>query len=174
MSPLRQTRASAAKAVPPPASKSARPRRTAPPMYDFGVLRELRKQAGLTLDETGSRAGVSLAVISKLERNQTSAELETLHRLGNVFGLTAANLLGLAESRNAHKIQSSSYQSSGFTFRKIAYGNVAAFLADAPAGARLSKPEMHSDEFEICWVLRGAIELTLPFGTSLLAAGEAV
>lgn len=143
-------------------------------MYDFGVLRQLRKQAGLTLDETGARAGVSLAVISKLERNQSSAELETLHRLGNVFGLTAANLLGLAESRLAHKIQSTSYKSAGFTFRKIAYGNVSAFLAEAPAGARLSKPEMHSDEFEICWVLQGEIELTLPVGTTLLGAGEAV
>lgn len=155
-----------------PRAERAAPK--APPMYDFGVLRELRKNAGLTLGETGARAGVSVAVISKIERNQTSAELETLYRLGRVFGLTAADLLGLAESRLAHKIHSRSYTSSGFKFRTVAYGNIAAFLAEAPAGARVSKPEIHSDEYELCWVLQGEIELTLPHGRTLLSHGEAV
>jgi len=145
-----------------------------PPMYDFGVLRELRKNAGLTLEAVGERAGVSVAVISKLERNQSSAELETLYRLGRVFGMTGSDLLGLAESRLAHKLVSRSYQSSGFKFRTVAYGNVAAFIAEAPAGARVSKPEIHSDEYELCWVLRGEIELALPHGITVLAEGEAV
>ena len=150
------------------------PASAAPPMYDFGVLRELRKNAGLTLEAVGERAGVSVAVISKLERNQSSAELETLYRLGRVFGMTGSDLLGLAESRLAHKLQSRSYQSSGFKFRTVAYGNVAAFIAEAPAGARVSKPEIHSDEYELCWCLKGEIELALPHGITLLTDGEAV
>jgi transcriptional regulator with XRE-family HTH domain len=155
------------RAASPPTSSS-------PPMYDFGVLRELRKNAGLTLEAVGERAGVSVAVISKLERNQTSAELETLYRLGRVFGMTGSDLLGLAESRLAHKLQSRSYQSSGFKFRTVAYGNVSAFIAEAPAGARASKPEIHSDEYELCWCLKGEIELALPHGVTVLADGEAV
>ena len=55
-------------------------------MFDFSVLRELRKREGLTIEATSKRSGVSPAVISKLERNQTRAELETLFRISRVFG----------------------------------------------------------------------------------------
>ena len=44
-------------------------------MYDFSFLRQLRKRDDLTIGAVSARSGISAAVISKLERNQTRAEL---------------------------------------------------------------------------------------------------
>ncbi len=45
---------------------------------DFRTLRELRKSHALSIVELSEQSGVSASVISKLERNQTKAELDTL------------------------------------------------------------------------------------------------
>ncbi|MDE0839229.1 MAG: helix-turn-helix transcriptional regulator, partial [Kiritimatiellae bacterium] len=55
-------------------------------MYNFSVLRVLRKREGLTIAEVSRRTGVSPAGISKIERNQTIPGLQTLFRLARVFG----------------------------------------------------------------------------------------
>ena len=52
----------------------------------------------MTLADLSKASGVSGPVISKLERNQQSAELDTLYRLGRAFGMSATDLLALAES----------------------------------------------------------------------------
>lgn len=143
-------------------------------MFDFSVLREIRKREGLTLDEVGSRSGVSISVISRLERNQTSAELETLYKLGRVFGMSATDLLALSESRMAHRKVEESYSSDGFRFRVIRYANHSCFYGEAAAGSRIRKPEIHHDDHETCWVLSGRIRVELPHETVELSAGESM
>lgn len=142
--------------------------------FDFSVLRSLRKREGLTIGELSGRSGISPAVISKLERNQTRAELETLFRLARVFGLTAADLLSLVERRSAHRVKGSGYRSDGFAFRTVSYANARLFFGDAAKGARTHRPEIHHDDYEICWVLEGAMEVALPREKHLLKAGDAV
>lgn len=143
-------------------------------MFDFSILRELRKREGLTLEEVARRSGVSIAVISRLERNQTSAELETLYKIGRVFGMSATDLLALTESRMAHGKREESYQSDGFMFRVVRYANHACFLGQAKAGARIRKPEIHYDDHETCWVIEGRIQVELPHETVTLSAGESL
>lgn len=143
-------------------------------MYDFSILRELRKRAGWTIDDLSSKTRISPAVISKLERNQTSAELTTLFCLSRAFGMTAADLLMLAESRTAHRTSETSHRSGAFSFRDIQYGNVHALLGEAKAGGKVSNPEIHHDDLEVCWVLRGAIRVQLPHEHPVVAAGECV
>ena len=142
--------------------------------FDFSVLRGLRKREGLTIGELSVRSGVSPAVISKLERNQTRAELETLFRLARVFGLTATDLLALAERRTAHRVKGVAHRSDGFALRSVTYGNARLFFADAARGARTHRPEIHHDDYEICWVLEGAVEVALPREKHVLGAGDAV
>jgi hypothetical protein len=113
-------------------------------------------------------------VISRLERNQTTAELMTLFRLARVFGMNAADLLGLAESRTAHRTTGSEHCSGGFHFREVDYANVRCLFGTAAAGARVSRPEIHHDDFELCWVLRGILEVSLPEERHRLASGEAL
>ena len=68
-------------------------------LFDFSILRDLRKKANLNIADVSAESGVAASVISKLERNRTRAELDTLYRLARVFGITAAELLNLAEAR---------------------------------------------------------------------------
>ena len=144
------------------------------PMYDFSFLRELRKHEGLTIGDVSERSGISAAVISKLERNRSGVELGTLFKLGRTFDMSATDLIALAESRLAHKKQSHTYSSDGFRFKKIDYANLSCFLAEAKAGAEVSRPEIHQDDYEICWVLKGRIRLRLPHEQFVLKAGESV
>lgn len=145
-----------------------------PPRYDFSVLRRLRAREGLTLQEVSRRSGVSAAVISRLERNQSQGELDTLFRLARVFGLSAAELLGLAEAPLAHRRATRTYRSGDFSFQRISYGNVDCFLGEAEPGATTSRPEIHHDDLEICWVLDGHLRLTLAHEAIDLRRGQSV
>lgn len=140
--------------------------------FDFTVLRQLRKNRGMTLEEVAQAAKLSIAVVSKLERNQTVAELETIHKLGRVFDMSASELLKMAESPFAHRASESNDSSEGFHFRRLAYGNAMALFARASKGAALSRPEIHQNDYEICWALKGTVRLSLPFESHELKAGE--
>jgi transcriptional regulator with XRE-family HTH domain len=144
------------------------------PQFDFSVVRSLREQRELTLAQLSAASGVSVAVISKLERNQQSAELDTIYRLARAFGLSATDLLALAESPLAHRTAEKSYRSGEFKFRQIRYANVVGLLGSAPAGAKVSRPEIHHDDTEVCWVTEGKLRLVLPHEEVTLEAGESI
>ncbi|MDA9589773.1 XRE family transcriptional regulator [Opitutales bacterium] len=141
---------------------------------DFSIVRDLRKRAGMTLDDVSQKSGVSIAGLSKLERNQNMIELDTLYRLARVFGLSGTDLLKLAESCSAHCKTAETYTSGPFDFEKVAFKGIACFKAKAKAGGNLSKPEAHGDEFEICWLRTGSITITLPREQHTLTPGQAL
>ena len=144
------------------------------PMFDFSVLREIRKRAEMTLSDLSQASGVSIAVISKLERNQTQAEVETLYKIGRVFGMRATDLLTLAEAPLSNRKLSEFYNTEGFLFRSVRYANSNCLLVEAKKGASLSKPEVHYDDHEICWVLKGRLRITLPQEIQELAEGQSI
>lgn len=128
--------------------------------FDFTILRELRKRAGLSIGEVSAESGVSAAVISKLERNRTRAELDTLYRLARVFGITAAELLNLAEARLSHPLKATAHRNEDFLFREINYKNIRCLHGRAGKGSRVSHPNVHRDDYELCWILDGTLRLT--------------
>jgi len=142
--------------------------------FDFTILRDLRKQAGLSIGELSAESGVSAAVISKLERNVSKAELDTLYRLARVFGVTAADLLNLAEARLAHPLKATMHRNEDFLFREIDYKNIRCLHSKVKQGARVSHPGVHRDDYELCWVLEGALRLTLPSEVRDLSAGQSL
>jgi len=141
---------------------------------DFSVVRDLRKRAGMTLEDVSQKSGVSIAGLSKLERNQNMIELDTLYRLARVFGLSAADLLNLAESCSATCKDAEHYTSGPFEFQKVGFKGIDCFQAKAKKGGQLSKPEAHGDEFEICWLSKGRIRITLPRESHVLGPGQAL
>jgi len=143
-------------------------------MYDFSVLRQLRKSRAFTIADVAESSGISPAVISKLERNQSQAELETLFKLARVFGLSATDLLALAERRTAHATSAFKYTSGGFNFESVQYGNIKCFHGFAGRGNVISHPEMHRDNYELCWVIKGKIRISLPNEKHVLNAGDAL
>ncbi len=142
--------------------------------FDFSILRDLRKRANLTLADVSERTGLSPSVISKLERNQTSAELETLFRISRVFDLNTTDLISLAEARTAQRVDEQNYQSGDFAFDRISYNNAQVFHGSAPRGAEVTRPEIHSDIYEICWVKKGRLVIQLPKERHELTQGQSL
>lgn len=101
-------------------------------------------------------------------------ELETLYRLGRVFGLSASDILGLAENCSAHAKKAENYNSGPFDFSKISFQGIDCFHATAKAGDALKRPEAHGDEFEICWVQSGRIRIGFTRELHVLSAGESL
>jgi len=143
-------------------------------MYDFSILRQLRKSNGFTIADVSDRSGVSPAVISKLERNQSSAELDTLFRISRVFDMSAADLIALAESRTGHRKKATHREVHGFSFEQVKYSNLLCLYGGARAGNELSRPEIHKDDYELCWVLEGEVNITLPGEIHNLKTGDSL
>ena len=141
---------------------------------DFSVVRDLRKRAKMTLEDVSQKSGVSIAGLSKLERNQNMIELDTLYRLARVFSLSATDLLNLAESCSARSKHAESYTSGPFDFKKVSFKGIDCFHAVAKKGDELSKPEAHGDELEICWLKSGSIRITLPREEHTIRPGQAL
>ena len=68
---------------------------------DFAILRELRKNAEMSIAELSERSGVSASVISKLNGIRIRGD-DTLYRIARVFGLTLSDLISLAEKKTSH------------------------------------------------------------------------
>ena len=141
---------------------------------DFSILRDLRKREKMSIARLSELSGVSASVISKLERNQTTAEMETLFRIARVFGITLSDLISLAENRRAHCVSAVRYLSGDFQFDRVSYGNLRCMHAVASAGATVSSPELHRDDYELCWVLKGKLMFSLPEESHELKAGESI
>lgn len=139
---------------------------------DFSFVRDLRKREGLTLEDVSKRCGISIGVLSKLERNQNLVELETLYRLARVFNLSASDLLSLAEECSAHYKKQETYKSGLFDFHRVSFQGVDCFRAKAKCGEALNRPEAHGDEFEICWVQSGVLTVKFTREEHTLKAGE--
>lgn len=101
-------------------------------------------------------------------------ELDTLYRLARVFGLSATDLLSLAESCSAHSKTAEFYKSGPFQFEHVGFKGIDCFHAHAESGGSLKKPEAHGDEFEICWLRTGRIRITLPREEHTLEPGQAL
>ena len=143
-------------------------------MYDFSILRDLRKREGFRIDEISARSGISSAVISKMERNVSQPSLDTLDRISRVFRMNPSDVLALAESRTARRLEEHEHTTDGFHFREISGGDARCLLGKAEKGARLSRPEVHGDEYEMCWVLRGRLLFSLPEERHEIGAGNGI
>lgn len=143
-------------------------------MYDFSILRTLRKKEQLSLNSLSEKSGISIAVISKLERNKTIATLETVYKLGRAFGMNPSDLLNLAENRSAQFTNTTTHKSGKFTFKEISYGNIRCMLGKGKTGSKLSSPNIHKNDYEVCWVLKGHLKFELPNETLNLKTEDAI
>lgn len=56
------------------------------------IVRRLRREAGLTLQELGRRADLSISTLSKIENEQMSPTYDTIQRLAIGFGIDVGEL----------------------------------------------------------------------------------
>ena len=57
-------------------------------------LRELRKLKGITQKELAEKLKLSVAIISKYERNECDPSIENLIKMANIFGVSVDSLVG--------------------------------------------------------------------------------
>lgn len=145
-------------------------------------LKAARLRQDWTLDQLAERAGVSRAMISRIERGESSPTAALLVRLGSGLGLTLSALL--EDERAAGPLARRAAQpvwrdpASGYRRRNVSpVGTGSAFEiveVELPAGAQvvldssLGAPALDQQ----VWVLSGALSLTLGETTHELAEGD--
>ena len=144
------------------------------PRYNFQCLRSLRKQHGMTIEALAKKSGVSFALISKLERNRANPSLGTLEQLARAMSISATELVSLAEPRTRETRRAETYKIDGLNLNRASYKNASVLSVAAPAGKRLSRPEIHADDYEVVFVLKGQIRLSTTLGDFVLKAAEAM
>ncbi len=110
-------------------------------------LKELRVNAGLSLNELAARSGVSRAMIGRIERAESSATAALLGKLCAALDITLSAVIGLSDrppERLSRKADQPVWRDpeTGYRRRHASAQNAASgieiMVVDLPAGARVS------------------------------------
>jgi transcriptional regulator with XRE-family HTH domain len=145
-------------------------------------LKAARQRHGLTLDALAERSGVSRAMISRIERGESSPTAALLVRLGSGLGLSLSALLeenaggGPLARRDAQPVWRD--PASGYLRRNVSpRGTGSGFEiveVELPAGAevRLDNASGAAPLDQQIWVLGGRLDLTVEGIRHELAEGD--
>jgi transcriptional regulator with XRE-family HTH domain len=135
-------------------------------------LKSLRAQAGLTLDELAQRSGVSRAMISRIERAETSPTAALLARLSEALGLSLSAFFADEQApvsplhrRADQKIWRDPM--TGYLRRAVSPPGMPSRVdiveVDFPAGARVSFPprEESRSMTQHVWLFEGMLEMII-------------
>ncbi len=138
------------------------------------MIRELRSQRGLTLEEVAEKSGCTSSFLSQLERNKAAPSVTTLYSIAAALGVKVTDFL--PEGINATKVtrhdrrENFHFQGSAIVYSllstKFPYGALAAFLLTMrPANQALPTDEFraHIGE-EFIYVLEGVLRLWIGDG----------
>ena len=149
------------------------------------IVRRLRRQAGLTLQELGRRSNLSSSALSKIENDQMSPTYDTIQRLADGLGIDVAELFaGRASTtvgnrltvtrRGAGVRQRNSQYTYEMLCADIARKRFVPLLTTVHARSVTEFPALvtHAGE-EFVYVLTGMVTLTTEYYAPLtLAAGD--
>jgi len=134
-----------------------------------------------SLADLAKHSDVSKAMISKIERGESSPTMAVLGRLCGAFGLTLSTFLTRAEGRTGRLIRSTEQTSwvdpeTGCIRTLIspnAGGPIEIVVVDLPAGAEVTFPEsIYAVFYQIVWVLAGQLTLAEGESNHLLDVGD--
>lgn len=143
------------------------------------VVRKLRSEARLTVQEVADRSGISQPFLTQIENGRSAPSLVTLHRIAHSIGTSAQSLLAEDGATNVSLVRSKhgpSYPvSEGSTARFLINGRRtlgATELTAAPASSQGAHLE-HAGE-ELVYVVEGQIEFMVGDRTEILKRGDAL
>ncbi|MCB1153542.1 MAG: helix-turn-helix domain-containing protein [Deltaproteobacteria bacterium] len=142
--------------------------------FDFSVLRELRRQRKVTLEQLAEDTGVSFSTLTRIESNQNQPSLATVKTLADFFGMTPAHLVDLASSYIVERRREVDDDPNMIGKRGVSFPDVGLRLNSATAGETVNESHSHENEYQISWVLDGKIALTIEGNRYELAAGDAI
>lgn len=146
-------------------------------------LRGLRAERGLTLDGLAGRSGVSRAMISLIERGESSPTASVLHRLATGLGTTLSSLFDEEERSGASPLARRADQiawrdpETGYVRRNLSPPGFSSPIelveVVLPAGARVAYDTARPGGFgQQIWALEGEFEFTVGEEVHRLAEGD--
>jgi transcriptional regulator with XRE-family HTH domain len=146
-------------------------------------LADLRGQQRLSLAQLAERSGVSKAMISKIERQDSSPTAAVLGRLASGLGVSLSQLLAEDKAAGSSALRRRDDQeawqdpASGYVRRQVAELDQASgselVEITLPPGQRIDYPCWHSQPYrQRLWLVDGALEVTYGEERFLMEAGD--
>jgi len=137
--------------------------------YDFRIMRVLRRQLNLTLQEVARRSGLTYPTVEGVETNKTLPSLKTLDAIAAALHISTSDLVGLAERRLVQRRRAEPALPErirkpdiGVENCRIAYFDRGKIIrVSAKAGETVHAMGLHENVHEFCYVLSGLVELQI-------------
>ncbi|BAP44893.1 transcriptional regulator [Pseudomonas sp. StFLB209] len=157
-----------------------------PPSIDDLIARRiahLRTQQRLSLAQLAERSGVSKAMISKIERLESSPTAVVLGKLAAGLGIALTELLADDTPDDASRLRRRDEQetwrdpSTGYLRRQVAELDEASgselVEIDLPAGSRIDYPRWQANAYrQRLWLLEGELQVTYGEQVYQLQSGD--
>jgi transcriptional regulator with XRE-family HTH domain len=151
-------------------------------VYDFRVMRVLRRQLNLTLHEVARRCGLTYPTVEAVETNKTQPSLKTLDAIAGALGLSASDLVRLAERRLVQRRKAeptrevlAKRKDMGIENCRIAqFDKGKVIRVTAAAGQTVHVMGLHENVHEFCYVLSGHVDLCVEDKTYHLGPDETI
>jgi transcriptional regulator with XRE-family HTH domain len=144
-------------------------------------IKALRLEARLTLDQLAARTGISRAMLSRVERGESSPTAQLLNRLCAGLGVTLSALFAAAAS-TASPVRRRRDQTawrdpgSGYVRRVVSPADTGSgteiIAVDFPAGAEVAFAPHLSGVDQHVWILEGGMQISVGEETYDLAKGD--
>jgi len=143
----------------------------------------IRRQRGFMLREVSERTGVSIAMLSMIERGRSNPSIGTLHAIADAFGVRMSELLHSIEPPDQHSIirraenQDVIRGAEGVERRimiddpQLGYELAENRYEPGTAGARAP---IHHQGYEFGFVLEGQLEVTVGDRVHVARTGDAI
>ncbi len=145
------------------------------------TIRQERETRSWSLTELANQAGVSRAMIYKIERGESSPTATLLGRIAGAFGISMSTLIARAEMQEGRLIQRSQQPvwqdpQSGYLRRHISpRGDVPLDMVEIelPAGSDIPMPAAaYRDAHQWLWMLEGELVFVEGLARHVLHAGD--
>lgn len=152
-------------------------------VYDFRIIRVLRRRLKLTLQALAARAGLTYPTVESVETNKTLPSLKTLDALAGALQISTSDLIGLAERRLVQRRQAEvegrtagrPKPDKGLEKCRVArYDKGKIIRVTAEEGDFVHVMGLHEDVHEFCYVLNGCVELRVEDKTYRLGPDDTI
>jgi transcriptional regulator with XRE-family HTH domain len=132
-------------------------------------IQDLRRGKRMTLEALAASAGVSRAMLSRIERGESSPTAQLLNRICGGLGTTLSQLFASEASAGAPLLRRADQPewrdpATGYLRRNVSPPGTPVDIVEVafPAGARVTLDNLHLAETrQHVWVLDGTLELTV-------------
>lgn len=143
--------------------------------FDFTVVRNLRRKRGLTAEDLARQADITRSTVAKIEGGDANPTVGTIQAIAQVLGLSATELLAMAELSQPALAQSEPFSQEGLKGVRVQLPGLELFVLRAEPGMRASfDPRLHDNTMEVCMVLEGGLTLTVGGVEHRLIDGQAL